>query len=225
MKKIIYLSLCIIVLTSCGTSSSLTRVINYPEMYNEKPTTILIMPPINKTVNVEAKEYLFTTLAQPLCEKGYYVISPFLAMETLRKESAYDAEMFVDKSLNQFKSVFGAEAVLFTTINKWDKSAIGGTITVDVEYLLKSTSTNAVLFDRKGTVTVDMNINSGGGILGSLIDLAATAISTAVTDKIVAARKCNYAALQDLPDGRYRSTFDKDQNTLAGSKNFGLVVH
>lgn len=225
MKKIIYFSLCFILLTSCGEMSKLTRATNYPEMYNEKPSSILIMPPINKTVNVEAKEYFFTSLAQPLCEKGYYVISPFLSMETMKSESAYDSEMFLDRNLKQFQSVFGADAILFTTINRWEKSSIGGTITVGVEYLLKSTTTNAILFNRKGIVTVDLNAQAqGGGGFGALISLAATAITTASTDKVVAARKCNSASLFDLPDGKYKTTFDQDQNFSAGKKEFKMTI-
>lgn len=225
MRKLILLSLSLLLLTSCGSLSDLTRANSYPEMYNEKPGSILILPPINKTVNVEAKEYFFTSLAKPLCEKGYYVISPFLSMETLKSESAYDSEMFLERNLKQFQTVFGADAVLFTTINRWERSTIGGTIIVNVEYLLKSTTTNKILFDRKGTVTIDMNTeSSGGGLLGALVDLAATAIATASTDKVVAARKCNVVSLQDLPEGKYSSTFDKDQNTPAGNKEFKVLV-
>lgn len=226
MKKAIFLSLSIILLlTSCGEMKNFTRGSNYPKMYEEKPTSILIMPPINKTVNVEAKEYFYTSLAVPLCEKGYYVISPFLAMETLKGESAYDSEMFLNSKLNKFHDVFGADAALFTTINRWEKSTLGNTITVEIEYLLKSTTNDEILFDRKGTLTVDLSVNSGsGGLLGALVDMAASAITTAATDKVVAARSCNIFSLRDLPDGKYRDTFEKDQATAAGGKEFKATV-
>lgn len=225
MRKIIYLSLFVLLLTSCGETKNFTRGDNYPKMYEEKPTSILIMPPINRTVNVEAKEYFYSSLAVPLCEKGYYVISPFLAMETLKSESAYDSEMFLESNLSKFHEVFGADAALFTIINRWDKSTLGNTITVEIEYLLKSTANNEVLFNRKGILTVDMSINSGsGGLLGALVDMAASAITTAATDKVVAARSCNNFSLHDLPDGRYRSTFEKDQITPAGGKEFKSTV-
>jgi hypothetical protein len=225
MRKIIYLSLVVLLLTSCGETKNFTRGENYPKMYEAKPTSILIMPPINKTVNVEAKEYFYTSLAIPLCEKGYYVISPFLSMETLKSESAYDSEMFINGDLKKFNEVFGADAALFTTINKWSKSTFGNTITVEIEYLLKSTTSNEILFNRKGTVTVDLSINSGsGGLLGALVDMAASAIATASTDKVVAARSCNTFSLFDLPDGKYRSTFDTDQATPAGGLEFRATV-
>ena len=64
-------------------------------MYEEKPVTLLVMPPINNSSNVEAKDLLYTSISKPLAEAGYYVISTMLAMDILKAESAYDAEMFV----------------------------------------------------------------------------------------------------------------------------------
>jgi hypothetical protein len=221
MKKIIYFALIATLFASCATTD-FTRGKNYPKMYADKPTTILVMPPINKTVNVEAKEYFYTSMMVPLCEKGYYVISPFLAMDLLKSESAYDSELYLEGSLTPFKNVFGADVALFTVINKWSKSAIGSTITVEIEYILKSTSSNEILFNRKGTLSVDTSINSGGsaGLLGALVDMAASAINTALTDKVIAARRCNNFVLHDLPDGVYAPLFDKDQNTPAGGIDF-----
>jgi len=46
------------------------------------------MPPINKSTNVEAKEYFHSTMNIPIANAGYYVIPPFLSMEILKKESA-----------------------------------------------------------------------------------------------------------------------------------------
>ncbi|CAK7014465.1 MAG: Putative lipoprotein/NMB1162 [Parabacteroides sp.] len=224
MKKLVYLLLIAAGLVSCTTTNEVTRQKNYPKMYEDKPLSILIMPPINKTVDVDAKEYFYTSMAKPLCEKGYYVISPFVAMDFLKSESAYDSELFIDGDLAPFRNILGADAVLFTVINKWDKSTIGGKITVDIEYVLKSTATREVLFERKGELTVDTSVNSGGGGWGALIDLAASALSTALTDKVVAARRCNNYVLRDLPEGRYSPLFEKDQDVEAGGPVFSGVV-
>lgn len=226
MKNILYILLLSSIMVSCSTSSPLTRGVNYPKMYDEKPVVVLIMPPVNKTVHVEAKEYFYTSLAQPLCEKGYYVISPFLAMDLLRSESAYDSEMFIEGNLAPFNNVFGADVALFTIINRWEKSVIGNTITVDIEYLMKSTRTNEILFDRKGTLAIDTSINSenNAGVLGALVDMAASAINTALTDKIIAARRCNNFVLRDLPEGYYSPMFGQDQNIEAGSISLSGTV-
>lgn len=220
MKKTAII-LCIVALCALSSCSvtNLTRGTAYPNMYEERPTAILIMPPINNTNAVEAKDYFYTSLAQPLSEKGYYVLSPFLAMNVLQEESAYDSEMFIDANLKPFNTLFGADAALFTIINEWSKVTLANMIIVDIEYILKSTTTNEVLFNRKGVITVDTSIDSGGSsALSSLVDLVASAVNTALTDKVIAARRCNIYVLKDLPSGVYSPQFGLDQNTPAGSQ-------
>ncbi|MGC3976897.1 MAG: hypothetical protein QM751_00815 [Paludibacteraceae bacterium] len=57
MKKTVLILITAIALASCGSSSKLTKSVAYKGIYEEKPLTILLMPPINKSTNVEAKEF------------------------------------------------------------------------------------------------------------------------------------------------------------------------
>lgn len=218
MKKtsLILCMIALCLLSSCSITQ-ITRGSAYPKMYEEKPTTILVMPPINNTNAVEAKDYFYTSLAQPLIEKGYYVLSPFLAMNVLQEESAYDSEMFIDANLKPFNTIFGADIALFTIINKWSKVTLGNMISVDIEYIFKSTKTNEVLFKRQGIINVDTSVNTGGNsAYAALIDMALSAANTALTDKVIAARRCNVYVLRDLPSGVYSPLFGIDQTYSAG---------
>ena len=63
---------------------------------------------------------------------------------------------------------------------------------MDVEYTLKSTRTNEILYQREGLIRLDTSVGvSGGGLFGALINMAATAINTAATDKVIAGRRCS----------------------------------
>lgn len=210
---------------SCSTTTY-TRAGNYPKMYEQQPATIVVMPPINKTTSVEAKEYFYYTVNTALCEAGYYVVSPFLAMEIFKAESAYDSELFIDRDdLSIFGRVFNADALLFTVVNAWDKSKLAGKITVNVDYILKSVKTNEVIFKRNGNLTLDTSVNtSGGGIFGTLISMAATALSTTETGKVRAARNCNYYIFKDIPRGRYDADFGQDRLTAADGADITAVV-
>ncbi len=162
----------ILLLTNCSTTSNIKKSIAYEGMYKELPLTILIMPPINRTTAVDAKEYFYSTLNVPLINKGYYVIPPFLAMDIFKVESAYDAEFFLNGSLEKFGEVFGADAAIFTVIDNWQKSTLGSSVTVGVEYIVKSTKTNEILYSRKGTLTFDASISTGtGGVFGAIADI------------------------------------------------------
>lgn len=206
-----------LLLVSCGT----TKETVFASMYDEKPETILIMPPINYTDNVEAKDYFYTTMNVPLAEAGYYVLPPAAVYSTLQRESAYDAERFIDGDLSRFKKLFGADIAVFTIIKSWKKSVVGSSITINVEYIFKSTKTNDTLFRRDADIICDtstgMKTNS---LLGSLLIATANAVKTAVTDYVSVAVQCNRTALQDLPAGKYSPKYGKDQ----GDSAFGEYV-
>lgn len=224
MKINIALVFVLFIAASCGTTATTTLAERYPAMYEEKPLTIAIMPPINQTNHAEAKDFFYTTMYLPLCEKGYYVFSPYLTMEMFQQESAYDSEMFLDGDLTPFRDVLGADAAMFTIIKEWRRSHIGGTLTVNIEYVLRSTKTGKTLYSRGGQIKVDTSINGGGGGFGMLVGMIATAINTAATDKIIAGRKCNAFVLSDLPAGKYSELYEKDASKLTGKKFIEATV-
>ncbi len=225
MKNYFIITIVTILLSSCAQGVGITRGVQYAQMYEEKPTSIVIMPPINQTNSVEAKEFFYTTLYMPLSEKGYYVFSPYLTMEMLQSESAYDSEMFLESDLGNFNRVLGADAAIFTIIKSWDRNSLLGYLTVGVEYVLRSTATGETLYHREGLIQVDTSVNGGGGgLVGSLVNMAATAITTAMTDKVVAGRKCNAFVLSDMPVGKYNAAFGLDSEVLAGAKFIKATV-
>ena len=198
--------------------NTVTRESQYAKMYEEKPVTLLVMPPINNSTNVEAKDLLYTSISRPLVEAGYYVISPLLAMDVLKAESAYDSEMFFDAPLTAFQNYFGADAVVFSVIDTWAKKGMG--IETKIRYVIKSAYTNDTLFERSCDLYLDLSVDSGAnGILGALVDLAASAINTAATDHIKAARKANYYILRDIPRGKYSPEHMLDKETAAEEKD------
>jgi hypothetical protein len=133
--------------------------------------------------------------------------------------------MFIEGDLSQFRNVLGADAAMFTIIKSWKRSTMGGTLTAGVEYILRSTKTGETLYRREGLIKVDTSVGSGGGgIFGALAGIAATAINTAATDKVVAGRKCTVYVLSDMPEGKYGTMYNKDQNIKAGNSYIKATV-
>ncbi len=224
MKRIFYLLLVltVFVLASCKTTSN-TRLSLYPKMYDVHPVTLVVMPPINNTTNVPAKELLYTSISTPLIRNGYYVVSPYIAMEMFKAESAYDAELFINNDQAIFAKVFGADAVVYSVIDKWQKQGTG--IKVKIQYMIKSTRDNELIFDRTCELFLDMtSSNTSGGLIGALVNVASAAISTAVTDHIVAARKCNFYVFKDIPRGKYSPLYMNDQEQSTGKKDIVITV-
>lgn len=220
-NKLILTVIAVAFLSSCTTTAPIAKSIAYKGMYYEKPLTVLLMPPINRSTNVEAKEYFHSTLNIPIANAGFYVIPTFLSMEILKKESAYDAELFLNSPLNKFGEVFGADLAVFTIIHKWDKSGLAAKVYVEVEYIIKSIKTNEILYTRKGDVTYNTSVSTGaGGIAGLVADIALSAINTAATKYVDVARACNAYTFKDLPAGKYSPIYGTDGAQLAGKKEF-----
>lgn len=224
MKRLIFFAFVCCMVSSCGLmTTTVTRESQYSKMYEEKPVTLLVMPPINNSANVEAKDLLYTSISRPLIEAGYYVISPLLAMDVLKSESAYDAEMFFDAPLATFNKFFGADAVVFSIIDTWAKRGMG--IQTNIRYVIKSAHTNEILFDRSCDLYLDLSVDSGSnGLLAALVELAASAINTAATDHIVAARKANYYIMRDVPRGKYSPDYMLDMDVAAEEKDVVKTV-
>jgi len=224
MKKVVILLMSVIIISACKTAP-VTKSVAYKQIYEEKPVAILLMPPINRSTAVDAKEYFHATLNIPIDNAGYYVIPPFTSMEILKQESAYDAELFLNAPLDKFGEVFGADLVLFTIINKWDKHAFAAKVYVEVEYIFKSVKTNEIVYRRKGSITCSTSVKTGiGGAWGALADIAVSALNTATTKYIDVAKVCNTYTFIDLPAGKYSPKFGKDGEEKAGKKEFKASV-
>lgn len=206
-----FLLLLLTLLSACAPSQT-TKKVAFPDVYGERPLSILVLPPMNITTAAEAKEYYSTTVAEPLSYAGYYVLPVEVTTDILKREGMYDTEMLTQIAPHKFKQYFGADAVLYTTITKWDTAyfVIGGHVTVGLELMLKSTTTEKELWRYACTVTKNTGGNSGGGVGGLIANLVITAIKTAKTDYLPLARAANARTIYTLPYGKYHPNFNND---------------
>ena len=185
-------------LTAFAATPPAARPAGYKAADEEKPQVVLIMPPVNRSRHFEAGELFHSTLGIPIADAGYYVIPTFLSKQMLEKEIAYDAELFHDQPLDALHEVFGADLALFTIIYKWDAGvpaaknnntlrgpAAARNSWIEIEYILKSTRTNEVLFARTGSFNFD------------------TPASMGLLTEIELASRCNDFTFGDLPAGKY----------------------
>jgi hypothetical protein len=201
-------------LNACGPKM-ITKEEAFPKMYEERPLSILVLPPINETTAADAREYYSTTIAEPLSYNGYYVFPLELTSEIMKSEGIYDTELLLNTPPQKFREYFGADGVLYIKILKWDTAyyVVGGNVTVAVEFLLRSTHTGEDLWKYDGIITVDTSGDSGGagGLAGLVLKVVTTAIKTAATDYVPLAKQANSVALVSMPYGKYHPGFDKDR--------------
>lgn len=212
-RLLVFLLLCSVTIVAACVPEKVAKKDAFPGIYNERPVTILVLPPINQSTAAEAKEYYLTTVAEPLAYAGYYVLPIEVTNEIMKSIGLYDAEVIDDSQLPKFKEFFGADAALFVKIIKWDTSyaVFAGNVTVHVDCVLKSTTTNEKLWQYQGRIVLDTSGGSGGGgLTGLLVKAVVTAIATATTDYVPIARRVNYMVISTMPYGKYHPAHGTD---------------
>lgn len=197
-----------------GCAKVTTKGEEFPKLYEEHPRSLLVLPPMNESTDVEAKGYYMTTIEMPLALAGYYVFPVELVSDIMKQEGVYDTELLYGLPLNKFAEYFGADAVLYTRIKKWDVAymVVAASLTVSIEAEIVSTKTSEQLWTYTGTVVVDLSGgNGGGGLAGLVIQSIVTAINTAAADYVKYAHQANGRFIQTLPFGPYHQLYLKDQ--------------
>lgn len=206
--------LLVMLATGCTPPALITKGEEFPKMYEEQPRSILILPPMNESTDAEAKAYYMTTVEMPFTLTGYYVFPVEMVSDIMKQEGVYDTELLYQVPLDKFYEYFGADAVLYTHIKKWDVAymVIASNLTVSIEAEIVSTKTSETLWKYTGTVVVDLSGgNQGGGIAGLIASAIVTAVNTAAADYVRYAHVANTRIISSLPAGPYHEMFLKDQ--------------
>ncbi len=200
--------LCAVYLGGCATPNYLTKQEAYPNLYKEETNSVLVVPAINRSTAADAPDLYATTIAQPLAEAGYYVMPIPMVEMLLSMEGVTDGAQVKSIDSSKFKTMFGADSVLFVTINQWDTNyyVTGGNVTVGADFELVSTSTNESLWNYSGLVVINTSGNSGN----LLADVISTALTTALTDYVPIARQVNAQVVTTLPHGKYHERHKQD---------------
>ncbi len=180
---------------------------NYEAFAAANPYSILVVPPVNKSVDALAGEYLSTTIARPLANRGYYVFPVNLVRRVLEDDGLPDPDMVHNADPTHVGQLFGADSVLYITIEKWTAKylVVNTSVEVDITYKLKETATGVTIWEHRQIAQYQTNQGGGGGIAGLVIQAVAAAIAKAKPDYIGLARQANRAAFstpdQGLPPG------------------------
>ena len=190
---------------------------DYSELRTENPRSILVVPPINKSVDVNAPDYFLATIATPLAERGYYVFPVNMVRSVLADDGLSDANLVHSGDPRRLGELFGTDAVLYISIERWDAKYVllATTVTVELTYSLKSAHTGHELWKDHRVVAYSPQHSSSGNALADLIaDVVSAAVTKAAPNYMPLARQANTQAVSlkgtGLPAGPYDSLYLKD---------------
>ena len=208
-RRLALISLGLLALTGCVTQPAKKDMSAFTAA---APRSILVVPVVNKSLDVDAPNYVLTTLPVPIAEKGYYVFPVNTTKVVLEQEGFYEGEKIHEQPASVLARLFGSDAVLFVTINRWDAqfALITTTVTVDFSYRLVSKDDVEIWQERKQMRYQPNNNNNNAvsplaAVLSSVISAAMT---RAAPNYMPLTRQANQQVFvldaNALPDGPYR---------------------
>jgi hypothetical protein len=208
--KTIFLTLCAaLALTGCVTQPQKK---DYTAFNTARPRSILVVPIVNKSLDVDAPNYMLSTLPVPLAERGYYVFPVNTSKMVLEQEGFYEGEQIANQSPEMLTKLFSADAVLFVTINRWDAqyAIFATTVTVDFDYRMVAKDGTEIWTDKQRLAYSPQQQN-GGSPLATLVAAAiSAAMARAAPNYMPLARQANNQAVllgpQPIPPGPYAVT-------------------
>ncbi|PIE41932.1 MAG: hypothetical protein CSA49_01230 [Gammaproteobacteria bacterium] len=204
-QKLISVLLFIGMLSGCATTPS-TPGPEYNAFYAAKPASILVVPIVNHSLDVDAPNYMLSTLTIPLAERGYYVFPVNTVKVVLEQEGFYEADIVHAQNSVALAELFDADAVMYVVINRWDAqyAVFSTTVTVDFSYRMVSRQGVEIWSANRQMVYTPQNNNNSGNPLADLLTAAVqAAITKAVPNFMPLTEQANNIVIDTIPPGPY----------------------
>lgn len=187
---------------------------DYAKLVAAQPRSILVVPVVNNSLDVNAPDYFLSTIPVPVGERGYYVFPVNLVKRLLEDDGLADAGLVHGADPARLAAIFGADAILYVTIEKWEAKWVLVTtqVTVEFQYVLKDGKTGTTLWQEHQTMEYSSD-SGGGGLLGAIVSAAVTKASP---NYMPLARQASWKAMvypgPGFPAGPYRPDHGMDLN-------------
>lgn len=169
------------VLGACATP----QAYDYTAYKQSRPTSLLVLPPVNETPDVKATYGMLSQVTLPLAEAGYYVVPVSLMDETFRQNGLTNPVDIHAVPAQRLREIFGADAAVFIKITRYGTSyaVITSETTVTAEARVVDLKSGQLLW--QGTATASSKESQGanqGGLVGLLVAAVVNQIVGTATD-------------------------------------------
>ncbi|HEY0923081.1 DUF799 domain-containing protein [Rheinheimera pacifica] len=179
----LYLVGAVVVLTGCVSAPPAH---DYSAFRSADPHSILVLPPINNSVEVVAPYSLMSQIAQPIAESGYYVFPVALVEQTFRNNGLTEATDIHAVPFDKIHEIFGADTGLYITIDKYGTNyvVLSSETIVTISATLVDLRSGVVLWqDSKSASSAENRGGNSGGLVGMLVEAAMNQILETITDR------------------------------------------
>jgi hypothetical protein len=174
----------ILLMSACATTGPAAR--DYTAYKASKPRSILVLPPVSRVPDVDAGPSVLSLTTLPLAEAGYYVMPVAPVYETFKQNGITVADDAQNVDPAKLREIFGADAALYITVDKYGSvyQVVNSTVSVSASAKLLDLRTGIVLWEGQAQASSAENQNNGGGgLVGLLVNAVVNQVLNQVTDK------------------------------------------
>lgn len=203
-KKVLTLLLTALVVFIGGCQSA--PKVEYSAFQTLKPRSILILPPTNDTVEVDAPYTYLSTLSKPVGEMGYYIFPVAIVDAFMKENGLTDPYEMHQIPVDKLREVFGADAVLKIQIQDFGQQYVllSSNTVVKANAKLIHLETGEELWQGVAYAS-ESSGDGGGGVAGMMI--------SALIDQVI-----------DSLQGRVREVAQVANTRLFQSKSNGFLL-
>ncbi|VVE80212.1 DUF799 domain-containing protein [Pandoraea sputorum] len=171
------------VMTGCAVHQA--KPYDYTAFKESKPKSILVLPPLNESPDIDATYSVLSQVTVPLGEAGYYVMPVTLVDESFRQNGLTVAGDIHQVSPAKLREIFGADAALYLKISQYGTKymVLDSATVVTVSAELIDLRNGAKLWSGAASASNNEGNNSGGGgLIGMLVTAAVKQIVNSVSN-------------------------------------------
>lgn len=204
-------------LTGCANRAA---KFDYTALREAKPLSLLVLPPVNDSTDVNATPSMLAQVTYPLAESGYYVMPVTLVSETFRQNGLNNAAEMHAVTPVKLREIFGADAALYINIKRYGTvyTVLDSAAVVAAEAKLVDLRTGTTLWTGAASASsAESNNNSGGGLAGLLVAAIVKQIINSTTD--VSHQVAGTASLRLLSAGHPNGLLYGPRSPMFGKDN------
>jgi hypothetical protein len=168
-----------------GCTASVTKQ-DYTNYRKSKPASILVLPPVNNSPDIKATYGFLSTVTRPLAEGGYYVFPVALVDQTFKENGLQNPAEMHDAPLNKLREIFGADAVLYISIENYGASykVLTSDTVVTAKARLIDAKTGELLWTGEATASsAESDNNNNLGLAGLLVKAIVKQVVSSAVDQ------------------------------------------
>ncbi|TCK01928.1 hypothetical protein EV694_0571 [Volucribacter psittacicida] len=184
MKKLFVISIAFVSLMLSACSSVKKEPYDYTAFKQSNPKSILLVMPVNNSVESNAEVSVLAQASRPIAELGYYVFPVTLVDDVFRQNGLMNGNDIQQASIQKVQQIFDADAVMYLDVSEYGSSyqVFDTKIKVSVSGKLVDLRTAKVLWEGEAKV-VSSSTNANDGVLSALLKAAISQIVNTVKDK------------------------------------------